>query len=176
MTTLPTPSRVFELKPLSRDAVPAALVKAERYRLLNEPGEAESICLDVLQVDPGNRDATVMLVLALTDQFLHDSSSDAVARAGELAGGLPEEYDRSYYAGIIRERLGKAILQRDRYGAASVAAEWLRDAMTFYERAEAHRPPNNDDSLLRWNACARLLMHLPVPTPDAHEPEPLQLE
>ena len=48
--------------------------------------------------------------------------------------------------------------------------------MTFYERAEATRPPHNDDSLLRWNACARLLMHLPVPAPDVHEPEPLQLE
>ncbi|MEN3336797.1 MAG: hypothetical protein V7647_473 [Acidobacteriota bacterium] len=176
MTTRSTPSRVFELKPLSKDAVPAALTKAERYRLLNEPGEAESICLDILQVEPANRDATVMLLLALTDQFLHDSSPGAVARAGELAGGLPDQYEQSYYAGIIRERLAKAILQRDRYGAATTAADWLRDAMTFYERAEAHRPAGNDDSLLRWNACARLLMQLPVPPPDVHEPEPLQLE
>ena len=90
MTTVPSTSRVFNLKPLSRDAVPAALAKAERYRLLNEPGEAESICLDILQVDPANHDATVMLVLALTDQFPHDSSSEAVARAGELAAGLPD--------------------------------------------------------------------------------------
>lgn len=176
MTTVPSSSRVFNLKPLSRDAVPAALIKAERYRLLNEPGEAESICLDILQVDPANRDATVMLVLALTDQFLNDSSSGAVSRAGELAAGLPDEYEQSYYAGIIRERLAKAILQRDRYGAVATAADWLRDAMTFYERAEAKRPAHNDDSLLRWNACARLLMHLPVPAPDVHEPEPLQLE
>ena len=176
MTTLPGTARVFDLKPLSKDAVPAALVKAERYRLLNEPGEAESICLDVLQIDPANRDATVMLLLSLTDQFLSDSSSTAVARAGELAAGLPDAYEQSYYAGIIRERLAKAILQRDRYGAAATAADWLRDAMTFYERAEGQRPANNDDSLLRWNACARLLMHLPVPAPDVHEPEPLQSE
>ena len=31
---------MFELKPLSRDAVPGALERATRYRLLNEPGEA----------------------------------------------------------------------------------------------------------------------------------------
>jgi hypothetical protein len=48
--------------------------------------------------------------------------------------------------------------------------------MVSYERAEAHRPANNDDSLLRWNACARLLMQLPVPASEVNEPEPLQLE
>jgi hypothetical protein len=176
MTTQPTPSRMFELKPLSKDAVPAALARAERYRLLNEPGEAESICLDVLQVDPGNRNASVMLLLALTDQFMHDSSSGLVTRAGELAAGLPDEYERAYYMGIIRERLAKAILVRDRYGAVASAADWLREAMTFFERAEAQRPVQNDESLLRWNACARLLMRLPVPAPDVHAPEPLQLE
>ena len=171
-----TPARTFDLKPLSRDAVPASLAKAERYRLLNEPGEAESICLDILQLEPGNQDAQVMLVLALTDQFLRDSSSRAVSRAGELAAGLSGEYERAYYAGIVRERVGKAVLERDRHGAAAAAADWLREAMESYERAEAHRPPSNDDSLLRWNACARLLMQLPVAVSEVNEPEPLQLE
>jgi hypothetical protein len=176
MSSPPTTPSTFDLKPLSKNAVPAALAKAERYRLLNEPGEAESICRDVLEADPGNQEAMVMLLLALTDQFPHDASSRAVARAGELAAGLADEYDRAYYLGIVRERLGKAVLQRDRYGAATTAAEWLRDAMTFYERAEGLRPAQNDDSLLRWNACARLLMELPVAPPDPHQPEPLQLE
>ena len=166
----------FNLKPMSRDAVPAALAKAERYRLLNEPGEAESICLDILQVDPQNEDALIMMLLALTDQFPHDSSSKTAARANELAASLGTPYDRAYYAGIVRERRAKAILQRDRFGAATVAVEWLREAMTFYERAEAVRPAHNDDSLLRWNACARLLMELPTPPSDVEEPEPLQLE
>jgi hypothetical protein len=166
----------FNLKPLSKDAVPAALAKAERYRLLNEPGEAESICLDILQVDPQNEDALVIMLLALTDQFPLDSSSKTAARANELAASLNTPYDRAYYAGIIRERRAKAILQRDRFGAAMVAVEWLREAMGFYERAEAVRPPHNDDSVLRWNACARLLMELPVPDTDVQEPEPLQLE
>ena len=48
---------MFELKLLSTGAIPAALAQAERYRLLNEPGEAESICLDVLRVDPEHQDA-----------------------------------------------------------------------------------------------------------------------
>jgi hypothetical protein len=47
----------MHLKPLSVDAIPSALVNAERYRFLNEPGEAESICLDVLAVDPANQAA-----------------------------------------------------------------------------------------------------------------------
>ena len=37
--------------------MPAALEKALRYRLLNEPVEAESICRDVLEVDPDNQAA-----------------------------------------------------------------------------------------------------------------------
>ena len=97
-------------------------------------------------------------------------------RASELAASLGSPYDRAYYAGIVRERRAKAVLQRDRYGAATVAVEWLKEAMTCYERAEALRPPHNDDSLLRWNACARLLMELPAPASEVHEPGPLQLE
>ena len=166
----------FTLKPMSREAVPSALAKAERYRLLNEAGEAESICLDILQVDPHNEDALVMLLLALTDQFPSDSSSKTAARASEIAASLGTPYDRLYYAGIVRERRAKAVLQRDRFGAVTVAIEWLREAMTFYERAEAARPAHNDDSLLRWNACARLLMELPASAPEIHEPEPLQSE
>jgi hypothetical protein len=29
--------------------------------------------------------------------------------------------------------------------------------MTWYEKAEAARPAGNDDAILRWNACLRLL-------------------
>jgi hypothetical protein len=167
---------MYPLKPLSKEAVPAALAKAERYRLLNEPGEAESICLDVLAVDPGNQDATVMLLLALTDQFPDESSSQVIGRATELAGRLADEYDRLYYAGLVRERRAKTVLHHQRYGATVNAIEWLREAMTFYERAEAIRPAQNDDAVLRWNACARLLMQMPHIEPDRSEPEPIQLE
>jgi hypothetical protein len=165
------------LKPLSTDAIPAALAKAERYRLLNEPGEAESICLDVLQIEPGNQDALIMLILALTDQFPQElpSSRSAPARATDLVARLADEYDRLYYGGIIRERRAKAVLNRDQYAASATAAEWLREAMGCFERAEAIKPAHNDDAVLRWNACARLLQHLPEPQPEARE-EPIQLE
>lgn len=168
---------MFHPKPISREAIPAALIKAERYRLLNEPGEAESICLDVLQIDPSNQEALVMLVLALTDQFRDETAAarNAAARAEELLPRLSDAYDRAYYAGIIRERRAKAVLQRDRFAATATAAEWLGEAMQFFERAEAIRPAHNDDAVLRWNACARLLQQLPARQPDTQE-EPLQLE
>ncbi len=168
---------MYQLKPLSKNALPAALAKADRYRLLNEPGEAESICLDVLQVDPGNQEALVMLILALTDQFPEElpSSRSAPARATDLVARLADEYDRLYYSGIVRERRAKVVLHRDRYASTAAAAEWLREAMAFFERAETIRPAHNDDAVLRWNACARLLQHLPEIQPDTRE-EPIQRE
>jgi len=147
----------FELKTLSPEAVPRALAKAERYRLLNEPGEAESICLDALDAEPGNQEALVTLLLALTEQF-QDEAATAVAEAWKYAKRITAEYDRAYYSGIIWERKAKARLRRAVPDCGPRAYEWLREAMTWYERAEAIRPPGNDDALLRWNACARLIM------------------
>src|SRR5215467_11304782 len=98
---------MFQPKPISRDAIPAALAKAERYRLLNEPGEAESICLDVLQIEPGNQDAIVTLALALTDQFPQHASAGLASRATEQVGRLSDPYEREYYAGIVHERRAK---------------------------------------------------------------------
>lgn len=166
---------IFELKTLSPEAVPRALAKAERYRLLNEPGEAESICRDALDADPGNQDALVTLLLALTEQFADDAA--AVTDARTCAAQLPGEYERAYYTGIIWERRAKARLRRVALDCGPRAYEWLREAMSFYERAEAIRPPGNDDALLRWNACARLIMRDRRLVPDA-EPrgEPLLLE
>src|SRR5262245_21547511 len=93
---------VFELKLLSREGIPGALAKAERYRLLNQPWEAECIYRDVLAVDPGNQEAVIGLVLALTDQF-EGGSATIVPRAREALQGLGDEYTRAYYAGIICE-------------------------------------------------------------------------
>src|SRR5881628_1002751 len=100
---------MFSLKPLSKDAIPAALEKAERYRLLNEPAEAESICLDVLKVAPDNQQAIVMLLLAVTDRFAKGYGvSDTQAK--ELLGRVTGEYERAYYAGILAERRAKVKL------------------------------------------------------------------
>jgi len=165
----------FELKVLSPEAVPRSLAKAERYRLLNEPGEAESICLDILAVDPDNQGALAMLLLALTEQFDHDKT--IVARAFETLARLHDEYERRYYSGLIHERRAKALLRTGTPRSGPRAYEWLREAMTWYERAELIRPQNNDDAMLRWNACARLIASDPHLSPAVEEPfEPLLLE
>ena len=145
---------MFELKPLSPAAIPAALAKAERYRLLNEPEQSQSICEDVLHTDPTNHQALVTLILALSDDFPHHHGRTA-ARALELVSQLPTEYERWYYSGLVAERRGRALFVQPGPGARS-AAEWLQEAMHAYERAEALRPPDNDEARLRWNACARV--------------------
>jgi hypothetical protein len=166
----------FELKSLSRDAVPRALEKAERYRLLNEPGEAESICLDALQAVPDHQEALVMLLLALTEQFDADAPS-ALGDTLQVAERLVNEHDRVYYTGLVYERRAKAQLRHRSPGCGPKAFEWLREAMAWYDKAQAVRPPGNDDALLRWNACARLLMRDPRLVPAIEERgEPLFLE
>ena len=146
----------MDLKPITHEAIPAALQKAERYRLLNESSAAESICLDVLEIDRENQDALVMLLLAITDQ-LAEELADGVRRAREILPRLDSEYDRAYYAGIICERRARAQLQRGALGSAEVATEGFHDAMRYDERAERMRPTGNDESILRWNTCVRML-------------------
>ena len=146
----------MKLKPIRPDAVPAALEKAERYRLLNEPGAAESICRDVLRVAPDDQRAMATLLLSLTDQFGRPGRS-RVNEAREVVGRLQGDYEKAYYQGLISERIGRAELRRGGPSAEPAAHNWLREAMEWYEKAEALRPAGNDDSVLRWNACARLL-------------------
>ena len=151
----------FELKPLAPEAIPRALAKAERYRLLNEPREAESICLDALEREPDNQEALKTLLLALTDQFRKGEVRaaraavvyDQVGEALKIVARLRDDYDRAYYTGIIYERRANANLDD-----SARAFDWLRTAMNWYEKAEAIRPPMNDDAVVRWNTCARLIM------------------
>jgi hypothetical protein len=164
----------MELKSLHRDAIPSALSKAERYRLLHEPWQSESICQDVLRVDPENQAALVTLLLALTDQF---GQAFKVHEAKEVVPRLRDEYERFYYAGIISERRAQALLHQSRHASGSAIYDWLREAMEFYEKAESVRPPANDDALLRWNTCARLLMRNPHLKPGPQErTEPIMSE
>lgn len=167
---------MFKLKPLSRTAIPSALAKAERYRLLNEPGEAESICRDVLQLDPAHQEALVMLVLALSDQFPGHSGAKAAAAARDALTQVLDEYARLYYGGIVHERRAKAELALGRPGSNAAVHQGLRAAMSCYERAEALRPEGNDDVILRWNACARLAMELPATEPDIPDARAVQNE
>ena len=162
----------FDLKPISRGAIPAALEKAHRYRLLGQPLQAESICLDVLQVDGANAEAVVTLFLALTDQFGRHLQP-SFDRARELLPRLPDAYHRLYYEGILCERRGKAHFRSGSPLAGAMAFEWLEMAMNLYERAEAVRPAGDDDAVLRWNSCARMVManeRIRPPVSDPNEP------
>jgi len=145
-----------ELKKLSKEAIPAALEKANRYRLLNEPGEAESICLDVLKADPHNQEAIITLLLALTDRFTRGYGvSDTQAK--ELLSRVQGDYERAYYTGILSERRAKAKLSQNTPDCRFQAYELFHDAMEWFEKAESVRPPGNDDAVLRWNTCARII-------------------
>jgi len=147
-----------ELKPLSKEALPRALERADRYRLLNEPAEAESICLDILAAEPDNQRALVTLILALSDQFGQTRFSVGEHRVEDFLSRLGDEYERTYYKGVVCERRGKAAAFSTHLRAED-AYEWFREAMEWYEKAEAIRPAGNDDALLRWNTCARIFAH-----------------
>jgi hypothetical protein len=154
-----------ELKRIHAEAVPAALERARHYRLLNDPHQAESICLDVLAVEPGHSEARVVLLLALTDQF-ESRLQDAFPRARELAHELGSEYERAYYSGLVYERRARAQYRRGGPGVGGAIYEWLARALEEYGRASKSSPPGNDDALLRWNACVRLIESEPRIRPE----------
>ncbi|MEP6594466.1 MAG: hypothetical protein ABJA71_00910 [Ginsengibacter sp.] len=160
-----------ELKPISKEGIPEALEKAERYRLLNEPGLAQSICLDVLEADPQNTKAIINLLLAITDEFATSESAN-VSQAQQLLPRLQNEYEKNYYAGLINERQGRAILSRNITGGNFAAYDWLTEAMSFYEKAEALHPTGNDDAILRWNTCVRLMRRYHLKPRDEEYIEP----
>lgn len=150
-------TETFKLKPLAKEGIETSLGKAEHYRLLNQPRLAESICLDVLLIDPTNQKASIFLLLALTDQF-GQSSSKTANQALNIAKGLKDEYSRIYYTGIVHERQGATALRSGTPGADFDAYEWYREAMEFYEKADAINKDDNNDPVLRWNTCARIIM------------------
>ena len=148
----------FELKPIHPEAIPVALDKAHLYRLLNEPVQAQSICLDILRVEPDNQRALITLLLALTDQF---GSGIPPAKAREVLVRITGEYERYYYGGLVAERAAHARLKQGSPGSGYDAYDLFHEAMTDFERAEQIRPAGNDDAILRWNTCARMLMRTP---------------
>lgn len=146
------------LKTISRSGVDEALSKIQLYRYLNEPEEAESICQDVLAVDPENQVAIRQLGLAITDQF-SGHPTDRHAEAASAFQRLTDNYERLYYSGLLLERRAKAQMR-----AGIPAKIWIplvKNAMREFEEAEKVRPQDNDDAILRWNRCVRILQALP---------------
>ena len=164
-----------ELKPLSKEAIPAALEKANRYRLLNEPGEAESICLDILKTDPENQEAIIILLLALTDRFTKGYGvSDTQAK--QLLARIKGEYERTYYAGIVSERRAKTKLAQNTPDCRFQAYDLFQEAMSLFAKAEKLRPSGNDDALLRWNTCVRIIEQNKLVPREEEEREEFSIE
>lgn len=148
----------MELKRIAIDTVPRALDLAQRYRLLNEPEQAASICQDILDVEPENAEALRLLFLATTEQFGKRRGA-TYQDAEKVAFRMSGEYEKAYHLGMACERWARVKLQEG--AAPSMVSDWLHKALVTYEVAEALRPSGNDDVLLRWNACARLIEKVP---------------
>ena len=144
----------LSLKTISLDGVAAANAKAERYRFLNQPHEAESICLDVLAADPENQLALRNLGMAITDQFT-GKPSDRYAEAERVLERLQDPYERLYYSGIMHERRAKTQLHAGQMPHALLVI--FEQALHSFEQAQTVSPPANDDAILHWNSCVRVL-------------------
>ncbi len=147
-----------ELKEISKAGIPEAIAKAELYRYLNEPEEAESICRDILAVEPDHQLARRLLGLAITDQFSGDAA-DRYAEVESLFTALRDPYKRHYYTGLLHERRQKAQLHSG--CPAHTLAPLLEGALRCFAEAEKLRPQGDDDAILRWNRCVRLLQSHP---------------
>jgi hypothetical protein len=164
-----------QLKSISKAGIPEALAKVDLYRYLNEPEEAESICRDILAVDSEHQLARRMLGLAITDQFL-GIAADRYAEVYSIFQSLRDPYERHYYTGLLLERRAKAQLHTG--CSPHILLPLIEEAMRHFAEAEKIRPAGNDDSILRWNRCVRLLesrpdFHVQHPGPNEFEAEDL---
>lgn len=157
----------LKLKTITKDGIAEAISKAEVYRFLNEPEESESICHDILAADPENQTALRILGLAITDEFTGESS-DRYSEAERTFLRLADAYEKQYCMGLLCERQAKAQMRAGRPPHAVTVL--FQEAMRHFEAAEKIHPPRNDDAILRWNRCVRLLEKFPK----AEQPEPHQ--
>src|SRR5258707_15497184 len=93
----------LKLKTISKSGIAEAITKAELYRYLNEPEEAESICRDILAADPKHMLGLRTLGLAITDQFT-GGPADRYAEGDAIFQGLADADERLYYSGLLCER------------------------------------------------------------------------
>ncbi len=147
-----------QIKTISKSGIPEALAKVQHYRYLNQAEEAESICRDILAADPENQPALRLLGLSITDQF-SGAVADRYKEAESSFAQLTSAYERSYYLGILYERRAKAQL-RAGHLAHSLEVSF-ENALRCFEEAEKLRPQGNDDAILRWNRCVRLMQSIP---------------
>jgi hypothetical protein len=145
------------MKRLSESQVEQAWEMAEKYRDLNQPDEAESICHDILDVVPHHQAALKTLGLSMTDRF-PGRWTDLHKQALAVFAKLDSEYDRIYYTGVAWERRGKAQLEEV---AGRGAFDAFTEAVQLFERAAA-LAPGKAEPILRYNRCVRALSTHPV--------------
>jgi hypothetical protein len=148
----------LKLKTISQSGIPEAIARAEHYRYLNEPEETESICRDIIAVEPENQAALRLLAMAITDQF-NGRESDRYVEALGIVESLSDAHKRLYYAGIIFERRAKAQLRIGRPPHNVIVL--FEEAMRHFAEADKIRPPGNENSSLRWNRCVRIIESIP---------------
>jgi len=165
----------YNLKSISKAGIAEATAKVELYRYLNEPEEAESICRDILAIEPQHQLALRFLGLTITDQFT-GGTHDRYREVEEIFQKLSDRYERLYYTGILYERRAKAQLHAGRQPHTLLPL--FERALACFGEAEKNRPPGNDDAILRWNRCVRLLQtpgygwEEELPSFDAHDMPP----
>jgi tetratricopeptide (TPR) repeat protein len=148
----------LKLKTISKSGIGEAVAKAELYRYLNEPEEAESICRDILTADPQHMLGLRTLGLSITDQF-EGKPTDRYAEVEKIFQSLKDPYEKLYYTGLLCERRVKAQLGAGR--SPHTLRPLLEQALQCFAEAEKVHPLGNDDAILRWNRCVRLLQSQP---------------
>lgn len=144
----------YQLKKIRTESIAAAVEKAEKYRDLNQPNEAESICRDILEINPDHAGALRTLGLTLTDQF-EGMGKGRFQEAMTIFHRLSDDYERAFYSGIACERQAKSQLKSGR--PLRSVLPLFEQALTLYEEAERLRPEGRDDPILRWNSVVRIL-------------------
>ena len=145
----------LKLHDIHVDAIESALIKARQYRSLLEPEIAESICLDILNIESENQQALVIYILALTDQLHHTEKQSQIKIIQRTIARLSSEYERCYYSGILSERRARFLISQPM--SQTFAYDYFIEAMGHYQQAEQLSPEHNDDAILRQNSCIRTI-------------------
>ena len=143
----------MELKTLGADQVSSALAAAEQCRAGGEAETAESICTDILEVDPGNARAIELLLWSRVD-LLGEGRYGGVERAQEALALVQSDFERHYLEGVICEQQARFLIGKRGRHSSRVAYDWFRHAMDAFEEA-ARIAPDRPEASLRWNACLR---------------------
>jgi tetratricopeptide (TPR) repeat protein len=145
----------LKLHDIRISAVEKALEKAKQYRSLLEPEIAESICLDVLNIDPENQGVLIVYILALLDQVARAENQTQIKTIERTIEMLTSQYQRYYYTGLLSERRARHLLTQAM--SHSFAYDYFIEALAFYQQAIDRCPEKNDEAILRWNSCIRTI-------------------